>query len=196
MVLTMHRRYFLFHLAVGSLCLFPLAAWCKAEPGHGPKNATVLIIRHAEKPETGDGLTPAGEARARAYAVYFRTFQFQDAPVKLDAIFAAADSKNSRRPRLTVQGLGSALGLPVETRYRDKEYEALADELRKSYDDRNVLVCWHHGVMLELLRAMGADPDTLLPGGKWPGDEYHWVIVLRYDENGILKAAQRVMEPF
>ena len=32
-----------------------------------PKNATVLIIRHAEKPETGKHLAPAGVRRAQAY---------------------------------------------------------------------------------------------------------------------------------
>ena len=171
-----------------------MAAPCEANPGRGPKDATVLIIRHAEKPDDGDGLTPAGEARAKAYVEYFRGFKFHSEPVKLDAIFAAADSKNSRRPRLTVQPLASALGLPVETRYRDKDYQGLAAELGERYNGRNVLVCWHHGVMLELLHAMGADPDTLLPGGKWPGDEYNWVVVLHYDQDGHLKDAQRIDE--
>ena len=39
----------------------------------GLANVTLLVVRHAEKPtDAGDrGLSPAGEARAKAYANYF-----------------------------------------------------------------------------------------------------------------------------
>ncbi len=192
---AMNRRHFIFSLAVGTLCLVPLTAPCDPEPGHGPKNATVLIIRHAEKPDDGDGLAPAGEARAQAYVEYFRDFKYHSEPIKLDAVFAAADSKNSRRPRITVEPLAHALGLTVNTSYRDKEFQRLAAELEAHDGGKSVLVCWHHGAMIELLHAMGADPETLLPGGKWPGDEYHWLIVLRYDAEGHLKDAEKINEP-
>ena len=165
-------------------------------PVTGPKGGTLLLIRHAEKPEVGDGLTPAGEARARAYVDYFPHFKLGADTLKPDEIFAAADSRNSRRPRLTVEPLAQALKLPVNTPYKDKDFLSLANALRSGHDGRNILVCWHHGAMPELLRALGADPGTLLPDGRWPGDEYHWVIVLRYDQEGRLKDAQRVVEGF
>ena len=37
-----------------------------------------------------------------------------------------------------------------------------------------------------LLRALGANPDSLLPHGKWPDSVYDWVILLSYDKNGSL----------
>ena len=41
---------------------------------NGLSDATVLIIRHAEKPPTGAGLSRAGEQRAQAYVQYFKDF--------------------------------------------------------------------------------------------------------------------------
>lgn len=190
----MTRNRSILQLTASILCL--VANPCQADTAHGPKNATVLIIRHAEKPDAGDGLTPAGEARAKAYIDYFRTFKWHSAPVKLDAIFAAADSKNSRRPRLTVEPTSQALGLAINTTYRDKEFQRLAEDLAVHYGGKNVLICWHHGEMPELIEAMGADLNALLPGGHWPGDEYHWTIVLRYDDEGRLKEAQRLEQSF
>ena len=34
-------------------------------------DSTVLLIRHAEKPDSGKGLSPMGQARADGYAAYF-----------------------------------------------------------------------------------------------------------------------------
>ena len=92
----------------------------------GPKGATVLLIRHAEKPDDGDGLTPAGEARTKAYVGYFQNLKFHDESLQPDTIFAAADSHHSRRPRLTVEPLAQALKIPVNTTYKDKDFASLA----------------------------------------------------------------------
>ena len=55
------------------------------------KNAVILIIRHAEEPEQGDRLSSAGDARAKAYVPYFKTFTIGGQPLKLDYLFAAKD---------------------------------------------------------------------------------------------------------
>ena len=38
------------------------------------QNSVIVLIRHAEKPDAGDALSPAGEARANAYVDYFKHF--------------------------------------------------------------------------------------------------------------------------
>ena len=176
------------------LCL--TSPLCQAARGDGLSNTTVLIIRHADKPAEGMGLTPAGEARAKAYVQYFQPFKFQTEALKLDAIYAAADSKNSRRPRITVEPLAQALGLAVNTNYKDKDYQSLINDLRARNQAKNILICWHHGVMPEFLQAFGTDPKTILPGGVWPAEQYGWVLVLSFDAEGKLRNAQRVVEGF
>src|SRR5258708_1358262 len=73
------------------------------------KDTAILIIRHAEKPDSGSGLSPAGEKRAQAYVRYFKTFTIDSQPLRLDYLFATADSAASHRPRLTIEPLSQAL---------------------------------------------------------------------------------------
>ena len=161
-----------------------------AEPVAGEssalKNAVVLIIRHAEKPDSGYDLSPAGYQRADAYPGYFKGLAMDSKPLKLDYVFATADSKGSHRPRLTVEPLGRALGLQIDTRFTNKKFQDMVDEIQTKDHGRHILICWHHGEIPNLVRALGADPDKLLPEGKWPNEVFGWMLELRYDENGRL----------
>ena len=149
-------------------------------------NAVILIIRHAEKPEIGTELTPAGVQRADAYTNYFRSLLVDAKPLHLDCLIATADSNNSHRPRLTLEPLSKSLGLPLDTRYKNKESAQLAAELQARPHGRQILICWHHEQIPVLIQALGADPDKLLPGGKWPDAVFSWVIQLHYDQDGRL----------
>jgi len=59
-----------------------------------------------------------------------------------------------------------------------------------------ILICWRHGNIPALLRALGAKPGDLLPRGKWPNSVYDWVILLSYDHDGRLipASARRINE--
>lgn len=165
----------------------------------GLVGTTILVIRHAEKPADdstgGPGLAPAGVARAQGYADYFRHFQVLGLPVKIDTLIASADSDASARPRLTLEPLSKALGIPIQQPFADKEVKDLARWLADGQPNRTILIAWHHGKLPKLLYELGADPDDLLPDGEWPSDTYDWVIVLRYDNDGELSVSKRVMEP-
>jgi len=171
-------RRCLFIAVIGS------ALWAVADAQEGPKNSVILIIRHAENPANGHGLSPRGEERAKAYKDYFQNFSVDSKRQEPNAVIVAADSKHSHRPRLTVQPFAKAANLPIDNRFANKQPSDLAAELRANYQGKVILICWHHGQIPAVLRALGAAPETLLPGGKWPRDVYDWVIMVSFDENG------------
>lgn len=164
----------------------------------GLRGATILVVRHAEKPadEYGNpGLAPAGEARAKAYADFFQHFAVDGMPVKIDTLIATADSQDSARPRLTLEPLSKATGIAIEQDFADHDVKELARSLEEGQPNRTILIAWHHGKIPKLLYELGADPYDLLPDGVWPPDTYDWVIVLKYDGNGALTEAKKVAEP-
>src|SRR5258707_335690 len=101
-----------------------------ADSQGGPKGALVLIICHRGKPETGFDLSPAGQERAKAYAHYFQQFTVDSKPLSPEVIFAAKDSKESHRPRLTVEPLAKAANLRIDTRFKSTQSTELAAALR------------------------------------------------------------------
>jgi broad specificity phosphatase PhoE len=167
-----------------------------AHAQEGPKNSVVLIIRHAENPPNGHGLSPRGKERAQAYSNYFLNFTVDSKRLEPQAVVVAADSKHSHRPRLTVQPFAKAANLPIDNRFANKQPADLAAALRANYQGKVILICWHHGQIPAVLRALGAAPETLVPGGKWPRDVYDWVIMVSFDENGrvIPESTKRINE--
>jgi hypothetical protein len=158
-----------------------------------PANSTFYLVRHAEKPTRGMGLSPAGQARADAYVAYF---QNQAAPagglIRWDYLFACKDSTNSERPRLTITPLGEALNNLPTTQFADAQYKSQAEHFQqnaKLYEGKNVLICWHHGKILDLANQMGASHATLphtakWPQKPWPPEVFGWLLKIYYKADG------------
>jgi len=157
-------------------------------------NATILIIRHAEEPSKGDGLSSRGTERAQGYVEYFKNFTIDSKPLKIDRLFAASDSSNSRRPRLTLEPIAQALGISIDSQFKSKDFLKLAQKIETLPQGSNVLICWHHSDIPNLIGALGADAGKLLHNSKWPGKVYGWLIQLRYDEKGNLSDSKRIKE--
>jgi len=175
-------------VVVGIFCLLAtmLPAHAKSLDTSGLADATVVIIRHGEKPDSGPELSPQGEAHAQAYVGYFQHLVLNGVPFRPDMLVASADSRNSARERLTLTPLSQALNLPIDQRFADKDVKPLFEALASEQHGKSILIAWHHGELAKLLRAFGADPDALLPDGKWPGSVFNWTVVLRYDHAGQL----------
>ena len=156
-------------------------------------NQIVLIVRHAEKPEAGNGLSAEGERRAKAYASYFLNFQIDGKPAVIDYLYAARDSKKSHRPRLTLEPLAAALSKTIDCRFADEETGAIAKDIQQTRAGQTVLISWRHSEIPSLIQALGADPASLLPKGKWPDTQFGWVIELRFAA-GKLARSRRVEE--
>ena len=175
----MHRRLFI-------AIFFAYALTLVAHAQDGPKNSVVLIIRHAEDADSGDGISPLGEKRAEAYKNYFLNFTVDSKRREPAIIFAAKDSKKSHRPRLTMEPFAKAANLKIDTRFGNDQSADLAADLRANQQGKVILICWRHPYIPALLSALGATPKTFLPNGKWPGAVYNWVILLSFDQDGHL----------
>jgi hypothetical protein len=144
----------------------------------GPKNATVMIVRHAEDAESGPGISAAGEARARFYAGY----SWPGGRPSL--LIAASSSGKSQRPRLTLQPLSRATGLPIHAAFNDDNPGALARYLMTAGADKTTLIVWRREETPQLISALGGKPSSFLPGGSWPKGVHNWTVVLKFDANG------------
>jgi hypothetical protein len=138
--------------------------------------ATILVLRHAEKPGSpiDPHLSEAGRRRAAKLAEYLpATFG------RPDILFAAADKLFSHRPRETLEPLAKATGAPLRHDVSDKRSEAFAAELLSDHRHEGALavVAWRHKALPVLARALGAGtgdyPDP------WPSDLYDRI--LRFD---------------
>ena len=83
-------------------------------------------------------------------------------------IFATERSKHSKRPIETVTPLSIALALPVDDHFNDDDAEikkmtgAILHDV--TYAGKIVLICWHHGKIPDIAKALGiAKPP------KWDG---------------------------
>ena len=166
--------------------LFASALTPVADAQGGPKNSVVLIIRHAEDADSGHGISPRGQKQAEAYKNYFLNLNVDSKRLEPTVILAANDSKKSHRPRLTVEPFAKAAKLPIDTRFGNNQSAELAADLRANDQGKVILICWRHGNIPALLRALGATPKQFLPNGKWPSSTYNWVILLSFDQDGRL----------
>lgn len=182
-------------LLLSTLLLLACATPPDSLPRDGLADATVLVIRHAEKPAEGRDLSHQGRKRAQAYAHYFRPFVLGDERLTPSALFAARSSLHSRRPVETLEPLAHALGLKIDQGYSNHHDARLVRKLHRRSHGPVVLIAWHHGRIADLIDALGGNAATLLPGGTWPDAVYDWVVVLRYDAAGRVRSVQLVQEP-
>ena len=143
--------------------------------------AEVILIRHAEKPPTGNALSPRGRERAAALAPYF-----QSTPEVLDfklpvAIYAQRpkNATSSIRPIETVQPLADAIHLKINTTFVRDDFQSMVDEIRHKpeYEGHMVLICWEHKVIPEIAHSFEADgaPKT------WPDETYDRTWIIKFE---------------
>ncbi len=152
-----------------------------------PKNTNLLMIRHAEKPSSGETLSVLGQARAQAYAIYFQHHNLDNKIVKPNILIAAADTTDSHRSRLTLTPLSQSLNLKIDCEHRNHK-ELLQDVLQNEYNNSNILICWHHGDILALAEALGVKakdlPTTSDWPAVWPDDVFGWLLQICFDQHG------------
>ena len=155
------------------------------------ESGTILIMRHAEKPDDplDPDLSPAGYARAEQLATYlpaaFGTPQF---------LFASTASRHSRRPIETLTPIAKACGLEIDTSFADQDYDALAHTLHHTprYDGGLTVICWHHGYLPSLADALKANPGDY--PDPWDPSVFNLIVKLAFARG--VPAVNCVSEPF
>ena len=148
--------------------------------------ATILIIRHAEKPpdeSPSTELSPEGKERAKALHQLFEATDKRPNPFpRPDFIFAARNSKQSQRPVETVIPLAKELHLPVNADYSNEDFPKLAEEILRhsKYAGKTILICWHHGTIPELAHQLKASGTP----NSWKGTAFNRVWQITFDEEG------------
>ena len=151
----------------------------------------IMLIRHAEKTgKKGDAqLSETGTERAKMLPQLFTKSDKAPAPFPTpDFLFAAHDSQDSERPRVTVLPLATHLKMPIDDNYYSsikpgkKGAADLRDELFKSpkYAGKTILISWRHSKLPDLAKTLKADtaPTT------WGDDVYDRVWQITYDDLG------------
>ena len=152
----------------------------------------ILVTRHAEKPDDpmNPELSDAGCVRAERLADYIpATFGSPE------FLFATALSTHSARPVETLTPLSKRIGVAIDSTFGDQDYGALAQEVlsQPQFAGKLILVCWHHGNVPSLMRALRAKSDEF--PDPWDPQVFNLILQLDYagssDPNTV-----RVIEPF
>lgn len=118
--------------------------------------ATVYLIRHGEKPSDGsNGLSAQGQQRAQCLVNVFSS----SSGYNIGYILAEQPkSDGSReRPVETVTPLANSLGLSVDTHCDRDDSDCVADAVNGYTGDGNILICWEHGQLTNIVEALGDD---------------------------------------
>jgi len=156
---------------------------CAAAASAAP--ARIIVIRHGEKPPSGDDLDAQGVCRADALATAF--------PAKFGApaaIYAMNpnDADGSMRPIETVTPLARALGLTIDHDYTRKQFSQLVSDImgNSAYDGKLVLICWEHKAIPDLVQAFAAggwnEGAAVIPS-KWSGSDFDSAWILNFSGN-------------
>ncbi|KAH8800498.1 hypothetical protein F5884DRAFT_554696 [Xylogone sp. PMI_703] len=121
--------------------------------------STVYLIRHGEKPASGDGLNAQGEQRAQC----LRTVFGAGSQYNIGHIMAQTPKSSGarQRPYDTVKPLADDLGLTVDTSC-DRDDEKCVKKVVNNYDGPgNILICWEHDALHDIVKKLGDDdaPD-------------------------------------
>jgi len=129
----------------------------------------VILIRHAEKPDIGNGLSKAGFQRAAAFVPFFTLNPESNLFNSPAVIFSQGTSHNhqSTRPCQTVGPLANALGVDLISEFSQQKYDDMVKEIKSNstYNGKTVLICWSHQCLGDIAASFGVSPKPTYPDG-------------------------------
>jgi len=129
---------------------------------------TVYLIRHGEKPDSGNGLSAQGVERAQC----LRTVFGASSSYNIGHIMAETPKSSGKRQRPydTVEPLAEDLGLTVDVSCDRDDEDCVSDVVQKYDGPGNILICWEHHELNNIAEAIGAKNVD-----NYPDDSYNLI---------------------
>jgi hypothetical protein len=148
--------------------------------------AQIIIIRHGEKPASGDNLDEQGQERAQALVNFFKNNSTVNVFGKIAGVYAVSPhdlDDGSMRGIETISPTGRAFGLPLRADFTKKQVTDIASDIqhRSEFNGRTVVICWERKLIPDLATALGLGnaPEN------WDGkDVFDRAWVLRFPAPG------------
>ncbi|KXT11949.1 hypothetical protein AC579_1007 [Pseudocercospora musae] len=129
---------------------------------------TVYLIRHGEKPVSGNGLNSQGMQRAQCLRNVFAANSNYNIEAILTQDYKSDGSR--KRPYDTVLPLSQDLGLTIDHSCDRDDSHCVHDRVKALKNlNGNVLVCWEHKALHDIVQALG-DDDGDAPD--YPSDRF------------------------
>jgi hypothetical protein len=146
----------------------------------------VVIIRHGEKPASGNHLDAEGIRRAKGLPEFFSNSIEVNGygEAKIAGLYAMApqNKKGTFRPIETVTPTSIQLNLPINEEFQKDDLDKLVKQVMKNpeYDGKTVVICWEHTFIPKLAKAFGmkSPPD-------WNGNDiFDRAWILKFNSHG------------
>ena len=178
------KKHFLLHILAG-IVISSISFSCVG--GNAPDSRLkVVIIRHGEKPETGDNLSCQGESRAlQLSSVLYEKFNKPD--YTYVPSLELGKSITHARMFQTITPFAVKYNLTVNAKFDENDYSNIAENVLKKTG--TVLMVWEHSSIQSLAEKLGVKSPP-----PWDGKDYDsiWVItypngkaLLAFDKEGI-----------
>ena len=141
-----------------------------AQTDHFKIDLKVIIIRHGEKPETGNNLTCKGLNRSLQLPAVIQS-KFGIPNFTYVPSLKPGDKTSHSRMFETVVPLATKFNLAINSKFDEKDISGLTTEIKTK--NGIVLVVWEHSVIPYLLHGLGINEEL-----NWPSDDYDsiWII--------------------
>ncbi|KAF7195022.1 hypothetical protein HII31_03696 [Pseudocercospora fuligena] len=127
---------------------------------------TVYLIRHGEKPSSGNGLNAQGMQRAQCLRNVFGANSGYNIEAILTQDYKSDGSR--KRPYDTVLPLSQDLGLKIDHSCDRDDSDCVHDKVKDLKNlNGNVLICWEHKALHDIVKALGDDDAPDYPSDRF-----------------------------
>ena len=137
---------------------------------------TIVIIRHGEKPESGDNLSPQGLSRSlQLPTILYGKFGVPN-HVYVPALGMDITTAHSRMFQ-TVTPFAIQYNLSINSKFDEKDFTGLASHMREKTGI--ALVVWEHHGINSLALAIGINGAPI-----WADDDYDSIWIITFSQAG------------